>query len=251
MRHSPPTRHPRGVPGDPVPGRAGDRVQSTTGGLVVPYAPDYRDSGADEAMLRAIAAAGGGALLTRPAQAFADNAPPVDDTQRVPAPLQVPLLLLALLLLPIDVAARRLVLSRDDLRAFLPSFARGRAATRSDGIVAPVSAPLARMRARRVVRVAPSSPSQDTPATSPTGNGALERRMPAQPPAAQPPAVAEPGALGSIVARRPAATQALPAVPAKPTGAAVAPTAEGEPGALGADGSSTSRLLDAKRRRRG
>ena len=164
-------------------GGSGGRPQTVTGGLIVPYAPDYRDSGADEATLQAIAAAGGGALLTRPSQAFADNAPPVD----APTPLQVPLLLLALLLLPLDVAARRLVLEREDWRAFLPAMVGKRRPERT-GVAVPASSTLAEMRVRRGSRVArpvqaDQSPGSLSPAILPDApsDGGLVRPPPAPP----------------------------------------------------------------------
>ena len=258
-------------------GGAGGRSQAVTGGLIVPYAPDYRDSGADDATLQAIAAAGGGTLLMRPSQAFADNAPPVD----APTPLQVPLLLLALLLLPLDVAARRLVLSREDWRAFMPALAHGRHP--AVGTVAePASAPLVGMRAHRRSR----SPGPIQSAASPEplrevatlGAGGKES---SSPPAPVPPTLPQPqsqqgsglgGVRNRVASRRLAAQGAAGASPPVPGAAPTPPSAKGQetpvvpapPPAQGpvapdpaaantgsGEGSATSRLLDAKRRRRG
>nr|MBA2285994.1 VWA domain-containing protein [Ktedonobacteraceae bacterium] len=86
-------------------GSAG-RLTSTTG-LVVPYSPEYRSLGTDTRFLTLLARAGGGQLLSAsdyPA-AFNQNLPPVSAS----LPITFWLLALAALLLPVDVAARRLV----------------------------------------------------------------------------------------------------------------------------------------------
>ncbi len=84
------------------------------GGAVVPYPPEYRETGVDMESLRAIAAAGGGTVLENPQQAFADNLPPVKSRWD----LTPYLLALAALLWLTDVAGRRLVFG-DDERAAL------------------------------------------------------------------------------------------------------------------------------------
>ena len=70
-------------------------------------------NGTDLTTLQAIAAAGGGRVLAQPSGAFANNL----QATTAPAPLQWPLLLLALLLFPLDVGVRRLAISRADVRA--------------------------------------------------------------------------------------------------------------------------------------
>ena len=247
-------------------GGAGGRPQTVTGGLIVPYAPDYRDSGADDATLQAIAAAGGGTLLTRPSQAFADNAPPVD----APTPLQVPLLLLALLLLPLDVAARRLVLSREDWRAFMPALARGRHPA-VGAVAEPASAPLVGMRARRSSRSPGPIQSGASPGplreVAPSGTAWQEGSsppVPVQPTLPQPQSglggvrdrvasrrLASPPVPGAAATPPSAMGQPTPVVPAPPP--AQGPVAPDSAAAStgSAEGSATSRLLDAKRRRRG
>ncbi|MDB5075920.1 MAG: hypothetical protein JWO42_2099, partial [Chloroflexi bacterium] len=107
-------------------GRKAGLTQSVSGGVVVPYAPDYRDTGTDFTALRNIAAAGGGTIIKDPSAAFANNLAPVN----APTPLQTPLLLLALLLLPLDVAARRLVLQRSDWVTQLHALAMRRSDSR-------------------------------------------------------------------------------------------------------------------------
>ncbi len=79
---------------------------SATTGLVVPYSPEYRTQGVDTRFLQLLAQAGGGTLLN-PANStstFDQNLPPVS----ADIPIVFWLLILAALLLPIDIAARRL-----------------------------------------------------------------------------------------------------------------------------------------------
>jgi uncharacterized membrane protein len=137
-------------------------TRTVSGGIAVPYAPDFRDSGVDETALQAIARAGGGSMLTRPQDAFAQNLPPVN----VATPLQDMLLVIALLLLPFDVAARRLVLEREDWLALLHAVTFRRQDSRD--VPSPVSAMRERQiaRARRVRSQSVSAASHLVPARS-------------------------------------------------------------------------------------
>jgi len=84
---------------------ASSRLGTTTG-LVVPYSPEFHTLGTDVGFLTLLAHAGGGALLGpgEIAAAFASNVQPVSAA----IPITFWLLALAALLLPIDIAARRL-----------------------------------------------------------------------------------------------------------------------------------------------
>ncbi len=79
---------------------------TTTTGLVVPYSPEYRTQGTGLPFLIQLAHDGNGSLLstTNMAAAFAQNLSPVSAS----LPLAFFLLALAALLLPVDVALRRL-----------------------------------------------------------------------------------------------------------------------------------------------
>src|SRR5207245_1106414 len=59
---------------------AGGVTHATTTGLVVPYSPEYRDLGTDQATMAAVARAGGGKVLTDLAEAFQLPVPPVQAT---------------------------------------------------------------------------------------------------------------------------------------------------------------------------
>jgi uncharacterized membrane protein len=192
-------------------------TRSATAGVVVPYAADYRDSGVDLAALRAIAQAGGGAVLTSASAAFADNLPAAS----APTPLQTPLLLLALLLFPIDVGVRRLVLSRSDVMTILKSLR----VKRRERAMVPPSAPLTLIRSRR------------TAARRPSGIGITElsRPEPARTPDRSPP--------------RPRHERKI-IVPNDPSGDGSEDTgAESNHSEVDQSDSVASRLLEAKRRR--
>jgi hypothetical protein len=86
-------------------------------GFVRTYSPEYRTFGTDEATLHRLAEAGGGALLEDPAQVFAR----AEDQEVVRTYTDVwPWLLgVAICLLPLDVAVRRVILNLRDVRRAL------------------------------------------------------------------------------------------------------------------------------------
>ena len=98
---------------------------STTAGWVLPYSPEYRLLAADPPALARLAALSGGSIVEAdPRQIFTHNLP----AARAPLPAWPVLLFLAALLLPVDLAARRLVLSPQELRHALERTALSRAA---------------------------------------------------------------------------------------------------------------------------
>lgn len=82
------------------------RKLSTQTGLIVAYSPEYRTQGTDLRFLKLLARAGGGALLDANNAATAFSQKLVSTS--APIPITFWLLMLAALLLPIDIAARRL-----------------------------------------------------------------------------------------------------------------------------------------------
>jgi hypothetical protein len=86
-------------------------LHAATAGVAVAYSPELRFMGTSSGFLAQIARAGGGAVLFSARQAISEPVPPVDLTQ----PFWDELLVLAAVLLPLDVALRRLNLSRDRL----------------------------------------------------------------------------------------------------------------------------------------
>ncbi len=93
---------------------AGSTAAATTSsGAVLAYSPEYRerDAGAGALLLRDLASATGGRALAAPDQAWARTGAPASAA----TPVSPTLLLLAALLLPLDVAVRRLVAGRREL----------------------------------------------------------------------------------------------------------------------------------------
>lgn len=143
--------------------QAGQQLGSTTLGLVVPYSPEYRQREANPELLQTFANETGGRVLTTPGTVFQHD---VAAVQRA-CEIGLPLLLLVALLFPFDIAARRLMLRRDDfagLRRLVPR--RG-----SQASTAPLLGQLQRAKARAQTRSGSiDGPASPTPA-APLGNG--------------------------------------------------------------------------------
>ena len=91
---------------------AGSRVlDAATTGVAIAYSPELRFIGTDLPFLRELAGAGGGVVLSSAREALSEPVPPVNVTQS----LAEWLLVLAAILLPLDVALRRLVIGREGL----------------------------------------------------------------------------------------------------------------------------------------
>jgi uncharacterized membrane protein len=88
----------------------GKPVFARTLGLIVPYSPEYRQGQSNLQLLETLARESGGRSLNQPAQAFDHTLAAV----RRAIPIELALLLLAALLLPLDIAVRRLSLRRKD-----------------------------------------------------------------------------------------------------------------------------------------
>jgi uncharacterized membrane protein len=142
-------------------------VASASAGLVVPYSPEYKlqDLGGFQ-NLQALTQATGGQVIADPALSFAPITRPASRTQ----PIWPMSLLIAAMLFPLDVAARRLRLTRGDL-AYLIAWARSPLERRRAAMAAPRPRALgtlfaARDRARQardVRRAGPAPSSQAQP----------------------------------------------------------------------------------------
>lgn len=86
--------------------RGGALVGQAEASIPVPYSPEYLEVGREDAFLRQLARQGG-ALLSRPASAWAQSSLPI----RVSSPVFWVLMLVVAVLWPLDVALRRLTLS--------------------------------------------------------------------------------------------------------------------------------------------
>lgn len=165
-----------------IGGAQGDRVVvQETAGLVVPYSSEYRSNQANPALLAELASITGGAKLVAAADAFTSPGRAVTRAQEI----GLPLLLLALLLLPLDIAVRRLMLRRSDLAAFGARFTR-RTAPPSASAATPTLDRLSEAKQRATPRRRSETPP--TPPPAPTGASPhLPPTPPPQPPT-QPPA---------------------------------------------------------------
>ncbi len=166
-----------------ISGAAADRVVlQETAGLVVPYSSEYRGSQANPALLAELASLTAGTTLASPADAFAPVKGEVTQAQEI----GLPLLLLALCLLPLDIALRRLMLRRDDFgaaRAWAAAWSRRPAATPP-----PPDATLERLQGAKRRAGARISGAEPTPPRRP----ADEAPRAAPPPQAPPPAAEDP-----------------------------------------------------------
>jgi hypothetical protein len=95
--------------------REGASAGAAEAGMPVSYPAEFRQVTADTRRLEQIARAGGGHVLASPAAAFADDLAPVT----TPLPLQRTLLLIAALLLPLEIAVRKLRISPADIFEWL------------------------------------------------------------------------------------------------------------------------------------
>ncbi|MDQ6674702.1 MAG: VWA domain-containing protein, partial [Chloroflexota bacterium] len=95
--------------------RDGVQVGTAEAGLPVSYAPEFRQVTPDTRRMEQIARAGGGHVLTEPAAAFANDLPPIS----VPLPLQPIFIAIAAVLLPLEIAVRRLRVSPSDVLDWL------------------------------------------------------------------------------------------------------------------------------------
>lgn len=139
-------------------------------GWVLAYSPEYRTLEGDPDYLAAIARLGGGSFINDPQAVFAHNLL----AERAAHPARPWLLLLATLLLPLDIAVRRLLITRADLAkwAMLLPIARR-----------PEAAPLHPSRVRALLGVKQRVRRADQPA------GVVRPMRDAAPP---PPAAEEP-----------------------------------------------------------
>jgi uncharacterized membrane protein len=107
----------------------------------VPYSPEYLELGRDDGVLRQVAHEGAGTLLARPALAWRQRPLPVP----ISSDVFWPLLLLAALMWPLDVAVRRITLSPRQLVANAVGLVRDR---RAGDLEVAVPAELSRLRER-------------------------------------------------------------------------------------------------------
>ncbi len=139
--------------------KAGKPVFATTLGLLVPYSPEYRQGQGNPALLASLAQQSGGRTLEQPAQAFDHTL----DAVRRAVPIDLLLLLLVIMVLPLDIAIRRLSLRRRDFAQLRERRAvQKRAAAAPTATVANLQGAKARARGRWS-----SDSTEQTPAAPP------------------------------------------------------------------------------------
>lgn len=168
----------------------GQAMGQMTLGLVVPYSPEYRAGGVNHGLLDELARVTGGGPLSDPLQAFLHNLPAARSAKEI----WHGLLLAAALLFPLDVALRRLTITRRDVQTaqawVLAHFPRRQVAS---GVSEP---PLlgslfrARERARQRTTLGPSPAASDQAPPSPPPSPS-SKESPA-PPSSAPPSSAPP-----------------------------------------------------------
>jgi hypothetical protein len=147
--------------------RQGQPFGAVTAGAVVPQSAEYRSRGANLALLEGLAHGTSGRMSPNPAAAFDANGA----SQGAVREIGLPLLWLALVLLPFDVGLRRLLFGNKHVAAALRRLAR-EPRTREPKIKNQESTP-----ARSAI--APSAPD-NSPARVRTQNSDLERLREAQ-----------------------------------------------------------------------
>ena len=122
--------------------------RSTTAGLVVPYPPEYKELEGSTDLLERLAAITGGKAINSPSESFDPGLPPAYGD----VPLAWWLLMASTLLLPLDIALRRLNLSPAEAWAWLLTakawLLKGRASRQQES-VSPVLENLRKRRAGR------------------------------------------------------------------------------------------------------
>ncbi|HEU5001294.1 MAG TPA: VWA domain-containing protein [Actinomycetota bacterium] len=132
----------------------GTVLHSTLGGVAIAYSPEYQFLGTNAAFLRQLATAGGGTVLPSAAAAYRVRLPRLSVSEALTAWL----LALAALLVPIDIAARRLVVSRADTKVWAE-------AVRPPAAPAEVEPTLLRLRGRLDRRAGGAEKAKPEPAT--------------------------------------------------------------------------------------
>lgn len=184
----------------------GSTVAQQTVGLVVPYSPEYRQRSGNPGMLELIANTTGGRVLERANQVFEHNLAAVRRAQEI----GLPLLLLAALLLPLDIAVRRLSLRRRDLAEARLAVAgrinqlRGRqTVVTTEPVLADLQRAKTRARARHERRPVPPQEQPSMPPITPLASA--DEPTPAQEAAA--PAVTADDAITRLRAAKARAAQ--------------------------------------------
>jgi hypothetical protein len=162
-------------------------IGQQTLGLVVPYSPEYKASGTNRTLLSELARLTGGGELPEPVAAFVHNLPVAD----LASEIWQTLLWVVALLFPLDVAARRVMLGRQDLhraaawlRERLPARKRAEGRERALGRLFQARARARERRAR--VEAPPPSTALPGPLAAPGTDAKVLGEPPKEPPTPPP-----------------------------------------------------------------
>lgn len=185
---------------------AGAPQAATSGGLIVPYSPEYALPRGDRAALTRARELTGGSELTDPVAAFAHNLPPARQSRAI----WPPFLIFAILLLPLDIALRRLIIGRRELNSAL---------ARAGAVLRRAPAPEQEARAPSTATVGSLLSARERTQRRWSDPSATARPTPVQPPT--PPKAASSSAPSptphpQVVARPPETPPARPASPPPP-----------------------------------
>ena len=122
--------------------------RSTAAGLVVPYSPEYKELEGSPDLLERLAAITNGKVVASPSQSFGPGLPPAYGD----VPLAWWLLMAAVLLLPLDIAFRRLNIPLAEAMAWLMTARAWVFKGRAPRVTEPVSPILANVRQHRAGR---------------------------------------------------------------------------------------------------
>lgn len=178
----------------------GDQLYRESVGTVRSYSAEYEPGPPDETLLREVAGSGGGRYGVSPIDAFDPDLP----SGRRRVEITSWLVLLAALLFPVDVALRRVIITRDEVaaaKAWRPRWWPGspfassapRQTTHVDRLLKTKQGPSA-ARSRTAPEVASSAETNETarPADDAAPSPEPEPRRDAAPPVAEPPAAEPP-----------------------------------------------------------
>jgi hypothetical protein len=159
-----------------APGSEAAAVAQTSG-WVLAYSPEYRSFDGNPQYLEFIAGLAGGGLAENPASVIAHNLP----IRQTPQPIWPWLVLAAVLLLPFDIAVRRLIMTRSDWEKIATRLGIRQVSRQVQsgpsrvGALLSVKERTASTRGPRPV-IAPPDPSDRTHVSDQTGK--IERRVP-------------------------------------------------------------------------
>jgi hypothetical protein len=209
--------------------KRGDKTVSQITGGVLPYSPEYNSVGTNAFLLSQVADQGGGKIenLDKPSGVFTRPRIPA----RAPTDIWLPLLALAALLFPLDVAVRRLVWDDEDVRNL-------KARLRGNKSAPKLSTP---QRDERLGKLLKTKEQTRAPQTPPTQTELTQTSAPVAPPPQAPPAPGTIAPDADVPAARPVSSQPAPPPVAETPTAPVVPE-EDDP---------MERLRRAKRRARG